>query len=52
MLSNTQISPRDFEISFQIKLAMNMLNAENPLAAKENLLAALSIVHRDPNDWG
>jgi Tfp pilus assembly protein PilF len=52
MLSNTQISPRDFEISFQIKLAMNMLNAENPLAAKENLLAALSIIHRDPNDWG
>lgn len=52
MLSNTQLSPRDFEISFQIKMAMNMLNVENPLAAKENLLAALSIIHRDENDWG
>lgn len=52
MLSNTQLSARDFEISFQIKLAMNMLNVENPLAAKENLLAALSVIHRDPNDWG
>ena len=52
MLSNTQLSSRDFEISFQIKMAMNMLNIGNTLAAKENLLAALSIIHRDPNDWG
>ena len=52
MLSNTQLSARDFEISFQLKLAMNMLNVENPLAAKENLLAALSVIHRYENDWG
>jgi Tfp pilus assembly protein PilF len=52
LLANTQLTPKEFETSFQIKLAMNMLNAENMLAAKENLLAALSIIHRDPNDWG
>lgn len=52
MLANSQLTPKEFETSFQIKLAMNMLNAENMLAAKENLLAALSIIHRDPNDWG
>ena len=52
MLANTELSPKEFEVSFQIKLAMNMLNAENVLAAKENLLAALSVLHRDPNDWG
>jgi Tfp pilus assembly protein PilF len=52
MLANTELSPRDFEISFQIKMAMNMLNMENMLAAKENLLAALSIIHKNENDWG
>lgn len=52
MLANKQLSARDFEISFQIKMAMNMLNVENMLAAKENLLAALSIIHKDENDWG
>lgn len=45
MLANKQLSARDFEISFQIKMAMNMLNSENPLAAKENLMAALRTLH-------
>lgn len=52
MRSNKELTPREFEVSFQIKMAMNMLNAENTLAAKENLMAALSILHRDENDWG
>jgi hypothetical protein len=52
MLANAELTPKEFETSFQIKMAMNMLNAENTLAAKENLMAALSIIHRDPNDWG
>lgn len=47
MLSNTKLSPRDFEISFQIKMAMHMLSCENTLAAKENLTAALNVIHRE-----
>lgn len=50
MLSNTKLSPRDFEISFQIKMAMHMLSCEsceNTLAAKENLTAALNFIHRE-----
>lgn len=45
MRSNTDLTPREFEISFQIKMAMNMLNSENPLLAKENLMAALRTLH-------
>lgn len=45
MRSNTDLTPREFEVSFQIKMAMNMLNSENPLAAKENLMAALRTLH-------
>lgn len=45
MRSNTDLTPREFEVSFQLKMAMNMLNSENPLAAKENLMAALRVLH-------
>ena len=45
MRSNNDLTPREFEVSFQIKVAMNALNSENPLAAKENLMAALKALH-------
>lgn len=45
MRSNTDLTPREFEVSYQLKMAMNMLNSENPLAAKENLTAALRTLH-------
>lgn len=43
MLANTQLSPRDFEISFQLKLAMREFS--NGGDGKENVLAALRILH-------
>jgi hypothetical protein len=47
MRSNKELLPHEFEASFQIKIALNILsNSENPLAAKENLYAALSALHR------
>jgi hypothetical protein len=52
MLSNKELTPKEFETSFQIKMAMNMLNVENTLAAKENLMAAMNVIHRDESDWG
>ena len=45
MKSNVELSPKEFEVSFQIKMAMNMLNADNTLAAKENLTAAIRKLH-------
>ena len=45
MRSNAELTPREFEVSFQIKVALHMLNSENPLAAKENLMAALRTLH-------
>ena len=43
MLSNTQLSARDFEISFQLKLAMREFT--NGGDGSENVLAALRILH-------
>ena len=46
MRSNNDLTPREFEVSFQIKMALNMLgNHQNVLAAKENLMAALKALH-------
>ena len=45
MRSNAELTPREFEVSFQIKVAMNALNSENPLAAKDSLMAALRALH-------
>ena len=45
MRSNTDLTPREFEISFQIKMALHMLSTQEPLAAKENLMAALNIIY-------
>ena len=45
MRSNAQLTPREFEISFQIKMALHMLSTQEPLAAKENLMAALKALH-------
>lgn len=45
MKSNVELSPKEFEVSFQIKMAMKMLNADNTLSAKENLTAAIRTLH-------
>ena len=47
MRSNTDLTPREFEVSFQLKLALQMLVSDNPLAAKKNVLAALKALHAD-----
>lgn len=47
MRANTDLTPREFEIAFQIKMALHMINSDNPLAAKENLLAALKVLHSE-----
>ena len=47
MRSNAQLTPREFEVSFQIKMAMNMLNYGNVDGAKESVLAALKALHDD-----
>lgn len=47
MLSNTQLSPRDFEISFQLKLAMNAMNNADIVGARESVTAALVALHAE-----
>ena len=43
MRANNELTPRDFEISFQLKLAMREFT--NGGDGKENVLAALRILH-------
>lgn len=46
MRSNTDLTPREFEVSFQIKMALNALgNHRDIMAARENLYAALAALH-------
>lgn len=43
MLPNSALSPRDFEIAFQLKVAMREFSAGRD--GSENVLAALRILH-------
>jgi len=46
MRSNKELTPREFEVSYQIKKALNMLSNYSDIdGAKENLYAALSALH-------
>lgn len=47
MRANTELTPREFEVSFQLKMAINMLNYGNVDGAKESVLAALKALHDD-----
>ena len=45
MKSNVELTMRDFHISNNIKRAI--ANIDNPLRAKEFLVSALKVVHRE-----
>ena len=44
---NKDLTPKEFEVSFQIKLAMNCLLKNDVAGARENLWAALRAIHSD-----
>lgn len=45
MLSNKELTQKEFDVSMNIKIAMNCLMQENTLGTKEYLAAALNILH-------
>lgn len=45
MKTNAELSPQEFEISFQLKLAMRALFAGHIESAQDNINAALRTLH-------
>jgi hypothetical protein len=45
MLSNKDLTQKEFDVSVNIKMAMNCLVNENPLGTKEYLMAALNVLN-------
>jgi hypothetical protein len=45
MLSNKELTQKEFDVSLKIKIAMNCLMEENVLGAKEYLTDALRTLH-------